>query len=76
MAAPREYNRSRNTWRQGDVALRKYTALVIGGAIHRLTLQESAGRYGGRGMEELKELEDPVNAVQQVLASMGAPGNR
>jgi len=27
-------------------------------------------------MDELKELEDPINAVQQVLASMGAPGNR
>ena len=41
-----------------------------------MTSQESAGRYGGSGIEELKELEAPINAVQQVLASMGAPGNR
>jgi hypothetical protein len=58
------------------VGQRKYTARAIGGSRRRLTLQKSAGRYGGRGIEELKELEDPVNAAQQVLESMGAPGNR
>ena len=58
------------------VGPRKYTALVIGGSLRRLTSQQCAERYGGSGIEELKELGDPVNAVQQVLASMGAPGNR
>jgi hypothetical protein len=55
---------------------RKYAALVIGGSLHLLTSQQCAWRYGGSGIEELKELEAPVNAVQHVLASMGAPGNR
>jgi hypothetical protein len=40
-----------------------------------MSSQESAWRYGGSGIEELKEVEAPVNAVQQVLASIGAPGN-
>jgi hypothetical protein len=58
------------------VDLRNDSALIIGGSLHRLTSRESAGRHGGSGIEELKEVDDPVNAVQQVLASMGAPGNR
>lgn len=33
-------------------------------------------RQGGKGTEELDEVGAPINAVQLVLASIGAPGTR
>lgn len=53
----------------------RMTVLTIDGSLHRRAGQVGQDQ-GGSGMEEADKLAAPINAVQLVFASIGAPGNR